>query len=411
MPTNHYSDTINWLFEQFPSYQIIGAPAYKPGLDNVRQLCQVLGNPQDKLKFVHVAGSNGKGSTASMLASFFTENELKTGLFTSPHLVDFRERIRVNGQMISEQDVILFCEKIKALEFEPSFFEISFCMALVHFVEQKCDICVIETGLGGRLDATNIIHPLLSIITTISLEHTNFLGNTLPEIAGEKAGIIKENVPVVIGSTMKETKEVFEEKAEKMNSKIYFAEDYPLDIPENFPLLGTYQRYNFRTVQLAIEVLKTKFDLDLSRMDNALKNLHLNTGFQGRLQIVSHHPRLILDVSHNAEGIQSTLDYFESEMDMSELHVVYGSSADKNLAEIFGLFPKTANYYLTEFANVRSAKKEDLVRYAEEVDLHFSVYANANEALQSAQRTSRKEDTILVFGSFFLLHDILKEIS
>lgn len=386
----------------------MGAPAYKPGLERVAQLCEALGNPQEKLRFVHIAGSNGKGSTASMLASFLTENKYKTGLFTSPHLVDFRERIRVNGQMISEEEVIAFCDQILTLDFEPSFFEISFCMALVHFVEQRCDICVIETGLGGRLDATNIIHPLVSVITTISLEHTQFLGHTLPEIATEKAGIIKENVPVVVGSYLEETGKVFMSKAKESKAELYFAKDFNFPIPTNFPLLGPYQEANFKTVLLTVDLLKKTLPLDMDKMKSALKNLRSNTGFQGRLQVVAESPRVIYDVSHNAEGIAATLQYFESDMGSADFHIIYGSSADKDLEEIFPLFPKNAHYYFTEFSNFRSARKEVLMQQAEKFRLKSKGYTSANEAFEAAKKNATKKGTLLVFGSFFLLHDFLK---
>lgn len=406
MNTSSYQETIDWLFEQFPSYQNIGSPAYKPGLENVERLCAALGNPQEKLKFVHLAGSNGKGSTASMLASFFTENKLKTGLFTSPHLLDFRERIRVNGQMISESKVIDFCSRIQQLDFEPSFFEISFVMALVHFVETKCDICVIETGLGGRLDATNIITPLVSVITTISLEHTNFLGNTLEEVAFEKAGIIKKDVPVVIGTKNRRTAPVFIDKAKTRQANISFVVDYDIAIPVHFPLLGDYQKQNYRTAFLAAE--QVKLPLDKAKWENALQNLTANTGFQGRLQVVSTEPRVLYDVSHNAEGIEATLKFLSTEMEEGDLFVVYGSSADKNFEEIFPLFSSKPIYFFTEFQNERSATKKNLSFYAEKHNLNFKTYSNANQALDDAKLMAKPKDTILVFGSFFLLHDFLK---
>jgi dihydrofolate synthase/folylpolyglutamate synthase len=408
MITNAYDDTINWLFAQFPSYQNIGAPAYKPGLENVEKLCSVFDNPQHKLKFIHLAGSNGKGSTASMLASYLTENKLKTGLFTSPHLVDFRERIRINGEVISEEKVIDFCSKIQQLDFEPSFFEISFVMALVHFTAANCDLCVIETGLGGRLDATNIITPLLSIITTISLEHTNFLGNTIEEIAFEKAGIIKNSVPVIIGSKHLLTAPVFEKKAEGMHAEIIFADNVDITIPADFPLLGDYQKQNFKTAFLAGEILQKNFSLNSVLWEKALKNISRNTGFQGRMQVVSMQPRIIFDVSHNTEGIEATLKFLDKEMETGDLFIVYGSSADKNFDEIFPLFPSKATYFFTEFENMRSAKEKVLSDQAKKRDLNFLTYVNANQALEMARTKAKPQDTILVFGSFFLLHDFLK---
>ena len=406
-----YRETIDWLFAQFPSYQLMGSPAYKPGLENVQKVCASLGNPHHKLKFVHIAGSNGKGSTASMLASFFTENNLKTGLFTSPHLVDFRERIRVDGEMISKDEVVLFCERIKALQldFEPSFFEISFTMSLVHFLNQDCDICVIETGLGGRLDATNIILPQLSIITGISLEHTNFLGDTIEKIAREKAGIIKEDTPIIIGNRQTETSAIFESIAIDWNSPIHYADDFEIDFDQQFPLLGDYQKKNFKTACLSSLILgQEDYQFDFSLWTNALTNLVKNTGFQGRLQVVSKDPRVIFDVSHNAEGIQKTLDFLSSDRIERELHVVYGSSADKDFKSIFPELSADFTYYFTEFENERSAKKDELAKWGDEFKLDFTSYENPHQALEAAKKVAKQEDTILVFGSFFLLHDFLK---
>jgi len=404
-----YSETIDWLFQRFPSYQNIGASAYKPGLENILSLCEAFGNPQNRLQFVHIAGSNGKGSTSSILASFLTENELKTGLFTSPHLVDFRERIRVNGEMISEAEVVDFCEKINqiTLDFEPSFFEITFVMALDYFNTQNCEICVIETGLGGRLDATNVITPLLSIITTISLEHTNFLGNDLSSIAFEKAGIIKKNVPVVIGHKNEITFPVFSEKARLENAEMRFATDHFFPIPDNFPLLGDYQRQNYQTVCSGIEILRNHFPtLSMDKMEEALKNLQSNTGFQGRLQIMEENPRVLFDVSHNAEGIKATLDYLEREK--TTLKIIYGSSADKNFDEIFPLFSPQHTYFFTEFENNRSATIEILKEKAAKQHLNATFFKNPLNALTEAKHLSNNTETILVFGSFFLLHDFLK---
>ena len=411
MLESNYQDTIDWLFAQFPSYQLMGSPAYKPGLENVQKLCDALGNPHHELKFVHVAGSNGKGSTACMLASFFTENKLKTGLFTSPHLVDFRERIRVNGEMIAEEEVVVFCERIKALklDFDPSFFEISFTMSLVHFLNQNCDICVIETGLGGRLDATNIILPQISIITGISLEHTNFLGDTIEQIAEEKAGIIKEGVPVIVGNLQEKTSSVFEKRANLLLAPIHYVDSYAIDFDQEFPLLGDYQKKNFKTACLASLIIgQTGYEFDFSKWSAALSNLNKNTGFQARLQVISATPRVIYDVSHNEEGIQHTLDFLKSEMKEGKLHIVYGSSADKDFDTIFPLFIKTDVYYFTEFTNERSTKKAVLEEYAQKNDLNYTSFEKAQVAMEAAQLAANPSDTILAFGSFFLLHDFLK---
>ncbi len=407
MPNKAYSDSIDWLFQQFPAYHKIGAAAYKPDTNNCLSLCELCQNPQEDLKFLHIAGTNGKGSTSSMLASILQESGKKTGLFTSPHIEDFRERIRVNGEMISEVEVVDFCNLIKSfrLDFEPSFFEITWVMALVHFQKQGCQICVIETGLGGRLDATNLITPLLSIITNIGLEHTNFLGTTLPEIAFEKAGIIKPSVPIVIGETVDETLPVFKEVAKKNNSSIYFSEENEIHAPVNFPLLGSYQKKNFRTVQTSIQVLNSiGFDIQESHVKKGLQNLSKNSGFRGRMQVISTAPLTIMDVSHNFDGIKATLESIEIASN-TKLHIVYGTSADKDLDSIFTLFPKNALYYFTEFNNERSATSIVLLEKSQQFKLNSTFFKNPKKALIEAQKSANKEDTILIFGSFFLISD------
>ncbi len=407
MLNKSYTETLNWLFNQFPAYHKIGIKAYKPDVSNCLILCELFGNPQNKLKFIHVAGTNGKGSTTSMLASILQESGKKVGLFTSPHIVDFRERIRVNGDVISEIEVIDFCSKIKSfnLNFEPSFFEISWVMALQFFQSQMCDICVIETGLGGRLDATNLITPILSIITNIGLEHTNFLGNTLEKIAFEKAGIIKKNIPVIIGETLPQTKPVFNELAKKNNSKIFYAENNTLELPPSFPLLGEYQKRNYKIIQSAIDILK---DLEInilkSDIELGLKNLSKNTGFRGRMQIVSDNPLTIFDVSHNFDGIKATLESIEK-INKGKLFILYGTSSDKDLDSIFSILPKNATYYFTEFSNERSATIDQLKEFTEKNKLSSLFFASPNTALNEIQIIANKEDTILVFGSFFLISD------
>lgn len=408
MQPTSYNEAIDWLFQQFPSYQNIGGRAYKPGLENIFKLLEHFGNPHEELKFVHVAGTNGKGSTSSMLASILTESGQKVGLFTSPHIQDFRERIRVNGSMISEQEVHTFIKDIQAasLDFEPSFFEITFLMALVHFKSQNCSICVIETGLGGRLDATNCITPLLSLITNISLEHTQFLGNTLEDIAFEKGGIIKENVPVIIGERSADTENVFTTIAKAKNASITFASDAELDIPAHFPLLGNYQKNNYKLVVKAIEQLQTNFNIADEHLINGLKNLSRNTGFFGRMQKIQSNPTIIFDVSHNEAGIKSTLASFPSEQN---LIIVYGTSSDKDLAAIFKLFSKQHTYYFTEFSNERSAKIEQLRVFAQKFELNAKFFTQPKNALESTKSIATKEDTILVFGSFFLISDFFEK--
>lgn len=407
MESKSYPETIDWLFQQFPSFQAIGAAAYKPDLGNIIHLLEQLGNPEKELRFIHIAGSNGKGSTSSLLASILKESGEKVGLFTSPHIQDFRERIRVNGQMISEQAVIDFCQPFlnNQLTIEPSFFEITFAMALEHFKTKGCTICVIETGLGGRLDATNCITPLLSVITNISLEHTQFLGNTLEEIAFEKAGIVKPSVPVIIGETTEETKDVFTQQAELRNSSIHWAEAFISNELYHFPLFGSYQRKNFRTVQCSLEILtQNGFSITHETIQRGLDHLAENTGFYGRMQLVSKEPNLILDVSHNVDGIQKTLESIQ-QINQGQLLIIYGTSSDKNYEEIVELFPSDSKLYFSTFRNQRSISIEQIEELIKKKQLDATIFTNVKEAIKAAQLTANKEDTILVFGSFFLISD------
>jgi len=407
MPPNSYQKTLDWLFEQFPSFQKIGAPAYKPDLDNIIQLTKLFGSPQKDLKFVHIAGTNGKGSTSSMLASILTESGEKVGLFTSPHIIDFRERIRVNGEMIGEQEVILFCQKIRDLEiaFSPSFFEISLLMALLHFKEKKCSICVIETGLGGRLDSTNIITPLLSVITNISLEHTNFLGNTIEAIAYEKGGIIKENVPIIIGETQEEIVDIFIDIAKDKDAQIIFADNYPITHDFEAPLGGSYQKKNLQTVIVATELLKTSgFRITDQSIALGLGNLSKNSGIIGRMQIIQKDPVIILDVSHNYDGIKKTLEYVK-EITKGKLYLIYGSSSDKDYKTIIDLFPKDAELILCKFSNMRSLNRDQLEEIAQTLEKKPKIFEDVHQAIAEAQQSAKENDTILVFGSFFLISD------
>lgn len=405
---NDYQQEIDWLFHQFPSYQNIGAKAFKPTLANSLAICEFLVNPENKLKFIHVAGSNGKGSTSSMLASILTEAGYKVGLFTSPHIKDFRERIRINGQQITEEKVIEFVQKIKQakLSFEPSFFEITFGLALEYFNEEQCDFCVIETGLGGRLDATNIITPLLSIITNISLEHTAMLGNTLEEIAVEKAGIIKEGVPVVVGETASHLYPIFEQIAKQRNAKMIRSTS--VTEIDNFktPLLGEYQLENLRTVLCSCQLLAEQgIHLNPTIIQKGLDNLFTNTGFSGRLQIVSESPLTIFDVSHNPAGIKASFKAI-SKLNKGQLHIVYGTSADKDIESILDVLPKDANFYFTAFTSERSMCIEDLKSAAQTFDQSkCTFFSNPHLALKSAQNNANHTDTIVVIGSFFLISD------
>jgi len=407
-----YQESISWLFNQFPSYQQIGAAAYKPDLGNIQFLLNKIGNPEKELKFIHFAETNGKGTTSSIVASYLTESGFNTGLFTSPHLKDFRERIRINGEMISEESVIDFCNSIQSIkEIEPSFFEISFAMALYHFYQKKCEYCVIEVGMGGRLDATNCITPLISVITTIGLDHTQFLGTTRELIAGEKAGIIKQQIPVVIGEKDEETASVFEKKALASNSVIRFVEDaiFPpwiADLP--FPFNSGFQQQNAKTAFLTIEELGKREQISLNQkvFAHALTNISKNTGYQKRIEIVHENPRIILDVSHNLEGIKATLFLLQNSI-KGNLFIIYGSSSDKNYHEIIASFPRNSTVCLTPFHSERSWTLQALSEIKKEnSEREIELFNDVNLAISSCIQRSSAEDTILVFGSFFLIQDI-----
>lgn len=402
-----YSEATSWLFEQFPSYQVLGSKAYKPTLDNTFKLLSILGNPQDELKFVHVAGSNGKGSTCSMIASSLTEAGYKVGLFTSPHIEDYTERIRVNGHSIDQQSVIDFVKTIRSteLDFDPSFFEMTFALALKHFISQYCDIAIIETGLGGRLDATNVITPLLSVITNISLEHTTILGDTHELIASEKAGIIKPGIPILTAEKKPSIQAIFQAKAAELNSD-YLECDQTVEVPKDFPLLGAYQKDNFRLAVSALNKLEDDgFSINSMHVSEGLKNLNENTGFKARLQIWKKSPLTILDVSHNPDGIENTLETIQ-EINQGQLHIVYGTSSDKDIPSILELFPEDCKLYLTEFTNPRTAKIDELKTATDGKKFNsIDFFSDATLALQSAQNTAKQRDTILIIGSFFLVAD------
>ena len=427
----NYADTTNWMFNKFPMYQKIGAKAYKPDLGNITELLDFLGNPQNNFKTVHVAGTNGKGTVSHTLASIFQECGYKTGLYTSPHLLDFRERIRINGQMIPEQNVIDFIgnNKEKFEEMQLSFFEMATGMAFDYFAKEKVDIAIIEVGLGGRLDSTNVIKPELSVITNISLDHVSMLGNTLAEIAVEKAGIIKPNTPVVIGETQPETKDVFIKKAEECKAPIYFADqivdcdkvhieslDYQkFDIWKDnelyieaveFPLLGYYQKKNLATVICAVEVLKNKFNIDKKDIVNGLEFVVKNTNLMGRWQILSRQPLVIADTGHNVGGIKEIVMQL-SDMSFRKLHFVLGCVNDKDIDGILHLLPHYAEYYFCKADIPRGLDANILAEKAAEAGLRGNVYESVQQAYNSALNNARFEDVVFIGGSNFTVAEVI----
>ena len=400
-----YEASVDWLFSQFPAYQKIGVPAYKPDLDNVLALCTHFGVNYRSLRCIHIAGTNGKGSTASYLASALQESGYKTGLFTSPHILDFRERIRVNGHMIPKEDVIAFCEGVQTAEIpvKPSFFEITWVMALMRFIAESCEVCVIETGLGGRLDATNIITPVLSIITNTGMDHTTILGDTEAQIASEKAGIIKAGIPVLIGEKKETTRKVFEEKARLESAPLSWSEDFHFD-DYYFPR-ESYLRKNEQTVRAAIILLnKTAFRIPGQAIKDGFANAGRNTGFRARLQLIRKKPLTIVDAAHNAEGITELLRSIK-QYDFDRLHVIYGASRDKDAKAILDLFPPDTDFYLCPFENPRSLAPEELKQLTGKSGKPLQVYPDVESAYLQIKDSVNETDMLLITGSFFLLSD------
>lgn len=405
----NYQETINWMFNQLPMYQLQGASAYKKDLTNTHLLIAHLDNPQEKIKCIHVAGTNGKGSSSHMLASILQEAGYKVGLYTSPHLKDFRERIKINGKDISEEFVTDFINKHKTF-FESndmSFFEMTVGLAFDYFAKEKVDIAVIEVGMGGRLDATNIITPLVSVITNIGLDHTQFLGNTLEAVAFEKAGIIKPNISVIIGEYTPETKPVFLAKAKECNSEIYFASDL---VSETYPsdLIGDYQIHNKKTVLQTIKILNSQneFKITPENTKSGLLNVVKNTGLQGRWQQLNAFPKVICDTAHNKNGLEIVLKQIQKE-DFDTLHVVLGVVNDKDLDEILPLFPKKAIYYFCKPNIPRGLDVVILKQKAVSFELKGEVYNSVSEAYQKAMKNAGATDFIYIGGSTFVVAEIL----
>jgi dihydrofolate synthase/folylpolyglutamate synthase len=430
-----YQQTLDYLFTKLPMFSRIGAAAFKKDLTNTIRLCEALGNPQNKFKTIHVAGTNGKGSTSHMLAAILQTAGYKTGLYTSPHLKDFRERIKIDGQWVEENFVTDFTQRIQPLinEIEPSFFEITVAMAFDYFAKQEVDIAVIEVGLGGRFDSTNIITPELSIITNIGWDHMNMLGDTLEKIAFEKAGIIKKGIPVVIGEVIAETKPVFEKITADLSianagSQVVYAEEkryvggweyqhhqltvevitkhnddhhkYSLDLP------GIYQAKNLLTVLEAAHQLQIQgWKIDTATIQKALPHVKRLTGLHGRWEVIHHDPVVILDVGHNVDGIGQIKKQIELS-DYHHLHVIIGMVKDKEIDAVLALLPKHATYYFTQAQIPRALAAESLRQNAEHFELTGKTFTDVNAALQNALSHAHKEDMILVCGSVFLVGEV-----
>lgn len=403
-----YQATLDFLFSQLPQYQKLGSKAYKADLSNIIELCSLLGNPQNHINTIHVAGSNGKGSTSHMIASILQEAGYKVGLYTSPHLKDFRERIKINGNEIPKDKVVEFVDTHKKLfdSISPSFFEWTVALAFYYFHQQNTDLNVIETGLGGRLDSTNILHPEVSVITNISLEHTSILGDTLEKIAREKAGIIKSNTPIVIGKTQSETSSIFENIAKKMNAPIYYSdqlikEEYVLD------LRGDIQQENAKTASQTVEVLK-KLDYHVSPFNirEGLAHTIKNTKLLGRFQVVETNPLLIFDTAHNPDGIHLLVKEI-SNQPHSLLHVVIGIAKDKKYQEMLAQFPQEAIFYFCSSTNERVLNGEELKEIGKGIGLKGDYFTTVKEGILTAKKVANSEDLIVVTGSNFIVADAL----
>ncbi|WP_346857020.1 folylpolyglutamate synthase/dihydrofolate synthase family protein [uncultured Draconibacterium sp.] len=430
----NYAATLEYLFGQLPMFQRSGPAAYKNNLDNTLQLDRLYGNPHQKFKTIHVAGTNGKGSVAHMLASVLQSAGFKTGLYTSPHLKDFRERIRINGEMIPESEVVSWVENYRInndlWKIEPSFFELTVAMAFDYFARQEVDFAVVEVGLGGRLDSTNIITPEVSVITNIGLDHTNLLGETLPEIAGEKAGIIKTNVPVVIGTTQIETSAVFQKVADQKNTRIYFADEefevvystlgmdgkQNLKVEKNaksvlpglkLDLLGIYQHKNIPAVLKAVELLNEKgIHISDESLYGALANVSEKSGLLGRWQVLGNNPLVVCDTGHNEDGIKAVVEQINNTA-FKNLHIVFGTVGDKSPDKVLALLPKNAKYYFVRANLPRAMDETELLHRAVEFGLTGDSYTSVAQGVEAAYVNADKNDFVFIGGSTFVVAEIL----
>ena len=400
-----YKEILDWMFVQLPMYQNDGSTAFKKDLTNILALSKELGFPEQKFKSIHVAGTNGKGSTSHILASILQEAGYKVGLYTSPHLKNFTERIRINGVEISEEKVTEFINGNKDFleQQKMSFFEMTVGLAFDYFASEKVDIAIIEVGLGGRLDSTNSITPEVAVITNIGLDHTQFLGETLPEIAFEKAGIIKKNIPVVIGEEQAAVKSVFIAKAAKEGAPIYFASDASETYISD--LVGDYQIQNSKTAVAAIKILKG-YQVSKENIKNGLLNVVKNTNLKGRWQVLQEHPKVICDTAHNKEGLAIVLNQLKKQP-FKKLHIVLGVVADKKLETILPLFPSSADYYFCKPAISRGLSEAVLEANAKKFDLVGKKYSSVKLALKSALLNANQEDIIYVGGSTFVVAEII----
>jgi len=433
MSNNRYSETLDFLYTQLPMFQRVGAPAMKKDLSNTLVLLEYLDNPHRKFTSIHIAGTNGKGSVTHMLGAVLqggVEKQRRVGLYTSPHYRDFRERIKINDDYITESAVVDFVDRCRPAigEIRPSFFEITVAMAFDYFARQKVDVAVVETGLGGRLDSTNVLIPILSIITNISYDHQQFLGDTLPKIAGEKAGIIKQRVPVVIGETQSETKSVFDAKAVEQEAPVIFADRHYraevvkedlgrtfFDVFRNEKLIyqnleldaaGPYQHKNLQTVLQSVELLRESFYMKEDQIRYGLAHLRALTRFIGRWQVIGEHPTILCDSAHNEGGLRLVAERLEK-LDYDRLHMVIGTVNDKDVRKMLSLLPSHATYYFARPNIPRGLEAERLQKVGEELGLKGDAYPSVAEALAAAKAKAGPEDLVFVGGSIFVVAEVI----
>lgn len=427
-----YKATLAYLYDQLPMFQRVGKYAFKKTLDNIQALCAALGHPEQGFKSVHIAGTNGKGSTTHILAAILQTAGYQVGVYSSPHYKDFRERVKINGNYIAKQEVVDFVAQHRSLfeELQPSFFEMTVAMAFDHFNRHQVDIAIIETGLGGRLDSTNVVSPLLSIITNIGYDHEAQLGSTLPLIAGEKAGIIKKNTPVIIGEPQTETTPVFQAKAAQEQAPLIFADevvairlkatqttqniyqvsstDYPLDFPAlAFDLQGSYQIHNLRTALLAAVTLRDLgFPSTASHLQEACANVQAISGLMGRWQVLSQAPLTLCDSAHNVDGLRYVMTALK-ELEAPQLHIVFGTVSDKDWTKLWDLLPKNAQYYFCKAKIPRGLDATVLQQRAAAHQLQGEAYTSVKAAFEAAQQQASEEDVIFVGGSIFVVAEVL----
>jgi len=408
MTTEQYQESVDWLFVQAPNYQIDGLKAYKPGLDNITKLCAFFGNPQEKLQCIHIGGTNGKGSSSNMLASVLQEAGYKVGLYNSPHLIDFTERIKVNGKNCSKEFVYGFIQKLKTLpkDILPSFFEFTTIMAFEYFYQQKVDFAIIEVGLGGRLDSTNIIRPLVAAITNVQLDHQNILGDTIEKIAAEKAGIVKSGISVISGDENEAVKNIIRQKAEKENAPFIDATAIQSDLTSD--LKGNYQKKNIRVVLALIEELK-KINIPVSEenIEKGLLNVHQNTGFIGRWFEFSKDPLTICDTGHNQAGLEYVFSQLNS-IDRHK-HIILGFVNDKKIDEVMSLLPENSEFYFAKPSINRGRHPEDYENLLQDAKISYTIFNSVQEAYLSAKERCTKEEMIFIGGSNFVVGEFLEK--